>query len=90
MESRIHEPIHFSSLVNPHLVKTNKENRDNTPSKSDHKDALVIADIVKNGYSSSIRFHPEDYEELRILMANREAGNLSGYTHGNALLRHAG
>ncbi|WP_169091597.1 IS110 family transposase [Paenibacillus sp. PL91] len=59
-------------LVNPHLVKKNKENRDNTPSKSDHKDALVIADMVKNGYYSPVRFHPEAFEELRILMANRE------------------
>ncbi|WP_018759197.1 IS110 family transposase [Paenibacillus terrigena] len=59
-------------LVNPHLVKKNKENRDNTPSKSDHKDALVIADMVKNGYYSPVRFHSEAYEELRILMANRE------------------
>ena len=59
-------------LVNPHLVKKNKENRDNTPSKSDRKDALVIADMVKNGYYSPVRFNPESYEELRILMANRE------------------
>lgn len=59
-------------LVNPHLVKKNKENRDNTPSKSDRKDALVIADMIKNGYYSPVRFHSEDYEELRILMANRE------------------
>ncbi|WP_372238948.1 transposase [Paenibacillus sp. FSL A5-0031] len=59
-------------LVNPHLVKKNKENRDNSPSKSDRKDALVIADMIKNGYYSPVRFHPEAYEELRILMANRE------------------
>jgi transposase len=59
-------------LVNPHLVKKNKENRDNSPSKSDHKDALVIADMIKNGYYSPVRFQPEIYEELRILMANRE------------------
>jgi transposase len=59
-------------LVNPHLVKKNKENRDNTPSKSDRKDALVIADMIKNGYYSPVRFHSEAYEELRILMANRE------------------
>lgn len=59
-------------LVNPHLVKKNKENRDNSPSKSDRKDALVIADMVKNGYYSPVRFHPEAYEELRILMANRD------------------
>jgi transposase len=59
-------------LVNPHLVKKNKENRDNTPSKSDRKDALVIADMVKNGYYSTVRFNSEAYEELRILMANRD------------------
>ncbi len=59
-------------LVNPHLVKKNKENRDNTPSKSDRKDALVIADMIKNGYYSPVRFNPETYEELRILMANRD------------------
>ena len=59
-------------LVNPHLVKKNKENRDNTRSKSDKKDALVIADMVKNGYYSPVRFHSSEYEELRVLMANRE------------------
>lgn len=37
--------------VNPHVVKRNKENRDNTQSKSDKKDALVIADMVLCLYS---------------------------------------
>jgi transposase len=32
-------------LVNPHLVKKNKENRDNTRSKSDKKDALVTTPL---------------------------------------------
>jgi transposase len=59
-------------LVNPHLVKRNKENRDNTQSKSDIKDALIIADMVKNGYYSFIRKKSEDFERLRILMANRD------------------
>ncbi len=59
-------------LVNPHLVKKNKENRDNTPSKSDVKDALVIADMVKNGYYTSIKDTSEVFMELRVLMANRE------------------
>ena len=59
-------------LVNPHLVKKNKENRDNTQSKSDVKDALVIADMVKNGYYSFIRKKSETFEKLRILMANRD------------------
>jgi transposase len=60
-------------LVNPHLVKKNKENRDNTRSKSDMKDALVIADMVKNGYYSWIRTTPEEFEELRVLLSNRDA-----------------
>ncbi|USK55237.1 IS110 family transposase [Cytobacillus solani] len=58
--------------VNPHLVKRNKENRDNTQSKSDKKDALVIADMVKNGYYSFIRPTSEAFEELRVLMSNRD------------------
>ncbi|SFJ77609.1 Transposase [Paenibacillus sp. UNC496MF] len=60
-------------LVNPHLVKKNKENRDNTPSKSDKKDALVIADMVKNGYYSFVRNTPEAFEELRVYLSNRES-----------------
>jgi transposase len=58
--------------VNPHLVKRNKENRDNTQSKSDKKDALVIADMVKNGYYSLIRPSSELFEKLRVLMSNRD------------------
>src|SRR3954451_7319550 len=50
--------------VNPHLVKKNKENRDNTQSKSDKKDALVIADMVKNGYYSNVRSTPESCHRL--------------------------
>ncbi|MCQ6564120.1 IS110 family transposase, partial [Paenibacillus mendelii] len=60
-------------LVNPHLVKKNKENRDNTPSKSDKKDALVIADMVKNGYYSFVRNTPEVFEELRVFLSNRDS-----------------
>ncbi|GAE33010.1 IS110 family transposase [Halalkalibacter hemicellulosilyticus] len=58
--------------VNPHLVKKNKENRDNTQSKSDIKDALVIADMVKNGYYAFIRPTSESFEQLRVLMSNRD------------------
>jgi transposase len=58
--------------VNPHLVKRNKENRDNTQSKSDKKDALVIADMVKNGYYSEVRYTSETFEKLRVLMSNRD------------------
>lgn len=58
--------------VNPHLVKKNKENRDNTQSKSDKKDALVIADMVKNGYYSFIHPTTEAFEKMRVLMSNRD------------------
>jgi transposase len=58
--------------VNPHLVKRNKENRDNTQSKSDKKDALVIADMMKNGYYTLIHHSPESIEKLRVLMSNRD------------------
>ncbi|WP_240420490.1 hypothetical protein [Paenibacillus periandrae] len=27
--------------------------------------------MVKNGYCSPVRFHSSEYEELRVLMANR-------------------
>ncbi|MGO4699413.1 transposase [Paenibacillus sp. 2TAB26] len=58
-------------LVNPHLVKKNKENRDNTPSKSDHKDALsqIWSKMATIPLSGSTQ---KPYEELRILMANRD------------------
>src|SRR3954468_3715164 len=58
--------------VNPYHVKRNKENRDNTQSKSDKKDVLVIADMVKNGYYAIIRPTSESFEELRVLMSNRD------------------
>ncbi|MBK5463028.1 IS110 family transposase [Peribacillus sp. TH27] len=58
--------------VNPHHVKRNKENRDNTQSKSDKKDALVIADMVKNGYYAFVRSTSESFEKLRVLIANRD------------------
>jgi transposase len=33
-------------MVNPATTKRNKENRDNSPSKNDPKDAFVIADVI--------------------------------------------
>lgn len=65
-------PFRSRFSENPHLVKKNKENRDNTPSKSDRKDALVIADMVKNGYYSVTRSTPEAFEDLHVLLSNRD------------------
>jgi transposase len=59
-------------LVNPFQVKRNKENRDNSPTKNDIKDALVIADMVKNGYYSELILQSEPYRALRQLVNTRE------------------
>lgn len=59
-------------IVNPFQVKNNKENRDNSPTKNDVKDALVIADMVKNGYYSSLHLPTGNYYALRVLMSDRE------------------
>src|SRR5579875_1785337 len=48
-------------IVNPATTKRNKENRDNTPSKSDAKDALVIADVVSRGYYTPYQTQEEAF-----------------------------
>lgn len=59
-------------LVNPATTKRNKENRDNTPSKSDPKDAVVIADLVGRGYYTP--YEPKDplFQRLNVLAKARE------------------
>ncbi len=59
-------------LVNPATTKRNKENRDNSPSKSDPKDALVIADIVSRGYYYEHTRQAQEFQRLRTLMSDRE------------------
>jgi transposase len=59
-------------LVNPMTTKRNKENRDNSPSKSDPKDALVIADAVSRGYYTTFSPKEETYRRIRVLVTNRE------------------
>jgi len=59
-------------LVNPAPTKRNKENRDNSPSKNDPKDALVIADVVSRGYYTPYKPSDELFQRLRILVRNRE------------------
>lgn len=59
-------------VVNPYLVKKNKDNRDNSRSKNDAKDALVIADMIKNGYYTPVRLMSETFETLRVFMKSRE------------------
>jgi transposase len=59
-------------LVNPMTTKRNKENRDNSPSKSDPKDALVIADAVSRGFYTPFAPKEEAFRRIRVLVTNRE------------------
>ncbi|TVY08216.1 IS110 family transposase [Paenibacillus cremeus] len=59
-------------LVNPMTTKRNKENRDNSPSKNDPKDALVIADAVSRGFYAPFSPKEEAFRRLRVIVTNRE------------------
>ncbi|WP_244951359.1 IS110 family transposase [Paenibacillus thiaminolyticus] len=59
-------------LVNPLTTKRNKENRDNSQSKNDAKDALVIADVVSRGYYSDYNKQEPFYRRLRVVVNERE------------------
>lgn len=58
--------------VNPHHVNKSKELEDNSQTKSDYKDAKVIADLIRNGKYSEPNLPTKDYADLRILMNLRE------------------
>jgi transposase len=58
-------------VVNPYHTKRSKELDDNSPTKNDPKDALVIAKLVKD-WRFSVAYLPEGvYAELRELTNNR-------------------
>jgi transposase len=59
-------------LVNPHHVNKSKELEDNSQTKSDYKDAKVIADLIRNGHYSETNLPTAAYADLRILMNLRE------------------
>lgn len=59
-------------VVNPHHVNKTKELEDNSQTKSDYKDAKVIADLIRNGKYSEPHLPTKEYAELRILMNLRE------------------
>ena len=59
-------------LVNPATTKRNKENRDNTPSKSDPKDAAVIAESISRGFYSPYRIKDPLIQRLNVLVRVRE------------------
>ncbi|WP_083462954.1 IS110 family transposase [Calditerricola satsumensis] len=54
-------------LVNPFHVKQTKEFVDNSPTKNDRKDALVIGKLIKDGHFVIPTWPQGDFAELRGL-----------------------
>ena len=62
-------------LVNPYHTKKAKELDDNSQTKSDKKDALTIARLVKDGRYSEV-YQPHDiYADLRVMSTARDGIN---------------
>lgn len=59
-------------IVNPYHVKKSKELEDNSPSKSDPKDAGLIAGLVQGGKFLNCLLPQGVYAELRTLHTTRE------------------
>lgn len=58
--------------VNPYHTKQAKELDDNSQTKSDKKDALTIAHLVRDGRYFDVYLPEEEYAELRILCNERK------------------
>lgn len=74
-------------MVNPATTKRNKENRDNTPSKSDPKDAEVIADVIGRGYYIPYDRKDPLFQRLNFLAkvrdrADRDLTRIKNRIHG--------
>ncbi|MWC29885.1 IS110 family transposase [Paenibacillus sp. MMS18-CY102] len=74
-------------LVNPMTTHRNKENRDNSPSKNDPKDALVIADVACRGYYTD--YSPEEpvFDQIKAMMSAREYWVGQSISLGNRIVR---
>lgn len=62
-------------LVNPYHTKKAKELDDNSQTKSDKKDALTIARLVKDGRYSEAYLPHDIYADLRVLTTARNSVN---------------
>ncbi|SHF34426.1 Transposase [Marinitoga hydrogenitolerans DSM 16785] len=59
-------------IVNPHHVKKSKELDDNSPEKSDRKDAGIIGRLIRDGRFFDVYLPEKEYAELRIISRSRE------------------
>lgn len=74
-------------LVNPVTTHRNKENRDNSPSKNDPKDALVIADVVSRGYYTNYAPQEPVFDRIKAAMSAREYWVGQSIALGNRIVR---
>lgn len=74
-------------LVNPMTTHRNKENRDNSPSKNDAKDALVIAELVSRGFYCEYEPQGASYDRLKTVMSDREFWSDKAIALGNRIVR---
>ncbi|MDR2569037.1 MAG: IS110 family transposase [Oscillospiraceae bacterium] len=58
--------------VNPYHVKQTREFNDNSPTKSDPKDALIIANLIRQGQYFDMYLPEDEYADLRILNGERQ------------------
>jgi len=58
-------------MINPYHTKRAKELDDNSPTKSDRKDSLTIARLVRDGRYYEVYLPQDAYAELRVLSNTR-------------------
>ena len=68
----LHESKPVMVGVNPYHVKQTREFDDNSPTKSDPKDALIIAHLIRDGRYFDMYLPEAEYAELRILNGERQ------------------
>lgn len=73
-------------LVNPYHTKKVKELDDNSQTKSDKKDALTIARLVKDGRYSEVYLPHDIYADLRVLTTARNSVNRQKNALENTIL----
>lgn len=73
-------------LVNPYHTKKAKELDDNSQTKSDKKDALTIARLVKDGRYSEVYMPHDVYADLRVLTTARNSVNRQKSALENTIL----
>ena len=69
---KLHDSKPILVGVNPYHVKQTKELVDNSQTKSDPKDALVIAHLIKNGSYFDTYLPEDEYADLRQLNSERQ------------------